>query len=102
VGKYLEKGHTYRGEQFKGARMVRYSRGWKSASARFSWVSPAAHKWRSLVGEMVKLCRGQDIDVLSKRFGRHWAFKALQILEEFPDSSPRFLCQALDRTSSPW
>lgn len=32
VGKYLEKGSQFRGEQFKGARMVRYSRGLPSAT----------------------------------------------------------------------
>jgi hypothetical protein len=82
VGKYLDKGCTYRGDSFKGARMVRYSQGWRAVSPRFSWVSDNAREWRQLVGSLVAMVGGDDTQALTHRFGRSWAWQTLQLIKQ--------------------
>ncbi len=86
VGKYLEKGSRYRGEQFKGARMVRYSRGWRVVSQHFSWRE-SGQKWREKIAEVAQILGAKDIDELRDQAGRYWAFKTLSILKAYPDAS---------------
>lgn len=98
VGKYLEKGSLHRGEQFKGARMIRHSKGWKMASGRFSWVSPAATQWRALVGGMMAEMHSDDLAMMSKRHGKKWAFRLLSIVQAEGCPTPSEAHSKLDRT----
>ena len=104
VGKYLEKGASYRGDQFKGARMVRYSRGWRCATPRFSWTSPAAMRWRALIGGMIEILGGDDLDCLRSQFGKAWAFKLLQLLQhgDIDGTDPCLALARLDALRSSW
>ncbi|MEO0797293.1 MAG: hypothetical protein AAFX93_19240 [Verrucomicrobiota bacterium] len=94
VGKYLEKGSRYRGEQFKGARMVRYSRGWRAVSQNFSWIE-TGQRWRRTIAQVAHLIGADDIEDLSNKAGRYWAFKALAILKVFPDANPVEIARVL-------
>jgi hypothetical protein len=93
VGKYIGKGSRYRGEQFKGARMVRYSQGWRSVGSRWSWMEHG-REWRSWVGDVARILGvpAGNMDVLRDRYGRHWAFKMLRLFEQ--DVQP-FLAAAI-------
>jgi len=101
VGKYLEKGCAFRGDQFKGARMVRYSQGWRAVSPRFSWNSPMAKKWRELVGQMVTICgpykHFTETRVLRVHFGKSWAFRAMLLIEKEGIRDPYELMTRLRR-----
>jgi hypothetical protein len=98
VGKYLDKGCAYRGDAFKGARMVRYSQGWRAVSPRFSWVSENARQWRQLVGSLVLMVGGgNDLQPLTDRFGRSWAWQTLQLVKGDPTLTPREILDALYR-----
>jgi len=90
VGKYIGKGSRYRGDQFKGARMVRYSQGWRAVGSRFSWVDGGV-RWRSLLAEVARVGGLDTLDDFTARYGRYWARKLLQILEADSDPSP-ILC----------
>lgn len=46
VGKYISKGIESRTEQFKGVRLVEYSRKAKIASTRFQFVTEGSAEWR--------------------------------------------------------
>lgn len=46
VGKYISKGIASRTEQFKGTRLVEYSRKAKIASTRFQFVTEGSSEWR--------------------------------------------------------
>lgn len=46
VGKYISKGIESRTEQFKGTRLVEYSRKAKIASTRFQFVTEGSAEWR--------------------------------------------------------
>lgn len=46
VGKYISKGIESRTEQFKGTRLVEYSRKSKIASTRFQFVTEGSAEWR--------------------------------------------------------
>jgi hypothetical protein len=94
VGKYLEKGSMYRGEQFKGARMVRYSRGWRAVSQNFAWRE-SGQSWRKLIAEVADLLHCKNMEVLRKRLGRYWAYKALSIFKAFPDVTAREIADVL-------
>lgn len=97
VGKYLDKGCAYRGDAFKGARMVRYSQGWRAVSPRFSWTSDGARNWRKLVGDLVSLVGGDDLSALSNRFGKSWAWQALQLVKRDATLSAEEVLETLRR-----
>jgi hypothetical protein len=97
VGKYLDKGCAHRGDAFKGARMVRYSQGWRAVSPQFSWVSQNARQWRQLVGSLVSMVGGNDTQSLTDRFGRSWAWQTLQLVKGDVTLTPREILDALYR-----
>lgn len=97
VGKYLDKGCSYRGDAFKGARMVRYSQGWRAVSPRFSWTSEGARNWRKLVGDLVFLVGGEDLSALSNRFGKSWAWQTLQLVKRDATLSAEDILETLWR-----
>lgn len=88
VGKYLEKGSMYRGEQFKGARMVRYSRGWRAVNQNFAWYESGL-KWRKMLVEVARELGVSSMEAMRERFGRYWAYKALTVIQVYPDASPK-------------
>lgn len=83
VGKYIGKGSRYRGEEFKGARMVRYSRGWRSVASRWSWAEHA-RPWRQWLGEVAGILgiAAGDMETFRNRYGRYWAWRLLRLFEE--------------------
>lgn len=87
VGKYIGKGGRYRGEDYKGARMVRYSHGWRCCSSRFSWVD-SGREWRAFVGSVARFAAVSDIEGMTEAFGSMWAFKLLKLLEHDSEVSP--------------
>ncbi|QYY35265.1 replication endonuclease [Ruficoccus sp. ZRK36] len=94
VGKYLEKGSQFRGEQFKGARMVRYSRGWRAVTQTFAWLD-TGREWRKLVAQLAHILGCDSLDALKERLGKKWAYHALNLLKTFPDATPLELAVVL-------
>jgi hypothetical protein len=80
VGKYLGKHFGARLEEDRGMRLVSYI-GERSASSRFSWVTPKAAAWRDGVRLLVGLLH--DVGELPRPtaegarevFGRSWVYK---------------------------
>lgn len=87
VGKYLEKGSQFRGKQFKGARMVRYSRGWRAVSQTFAWLD-TGREWRKLVAQLAHILGCDSLDAICERLGKKWAYQALSLLKGFRDVTP--------------
>jgi hypothetical protein len=89
IAKYISKGAEQRDDRFKGARWVRYSKGWRSALSQFAWASPGGwchRKKLALFSESAKL----EYSELAEAFGAKWAFKLGDILKsiailEYPD-----------------
>jgi hypothetical protein len=77
AGKYLEAGLKLRVHEWKGCRRVEYSRRgaaeWKSHGRRFSWMTPAAVKWRARVKAIAEAVAARNLDELAVRLGKHWS-----------------------------
>ena len=74
VGKYVSKCVINRRPEAKGARFVRYSQGWKTASVHFAWVTTRSWLWRKKVGILAKQLGAVDTDDLQRLCGKHWAY----------------------------
>lgn len=80
VGKYIAKHMDARQEQDKGARLVRYSRGARAGTTRFSFKSPGSAEWRrklAIFAEIVQ-CGHPDtivnkLEDLTRVLGPRWA-----------------------------
>lgn len=86
VGKYIRKHITNRKPEDKGARLVSYTKGAKTATTRFSWVGGRAAAWRA---GMAKLCpaialelRRTSVDeaFFKEHGGNRWAYTVLPIV----------------------
>lgn len=99
VGNYLKKGSMYRGEQFKGARMVRYSRGWRPFSQNFSWEE-GGKKWRKLVGEIAAIARVDSMEALTAKLGKQWAYRIRCLLNSYPDATAEEIASVLSKASA--
>ena len=81
VGKYISKGIESRTEQFKGTRLVEYSRKAKIASTRFQFVTEGSAEWRRKLAIFVH-CIADNTGcepsfeglrrVLGARWSYHW------------------------------
>lgn len=81
VGKYISKNVQQREERDKGSRLVEYSRGARTASTRFNFVSEGSQQWRqkmavfaAIVGHGVGLGRPAAFHELSTILGSSWAY----------------------------
>jgi hypothetical protein len=86
VGKYIRKHITNRKPEDKGARLVSYTKGAKTATTRFSWVGGRAALWRA---GMAKICpaialemrrASVDEDFFKTKGGDHWAYTILPVV----------------------
>lgn len=79
VGKYISKGIESRTEQFKGTRLVEYSRKAKIASTRFQFVTEGSAEWRrklSIFVHYISDNTGCDpsFEGLRKVLGSRWSY----------------------------
>lgn len=81
VGKYISKNVQQREERDKGSRLVEYSRGARTASTRFNFVSEGSKQWRqkmavfaAIVGHGLGLGRPAAFHELSAFLGSSWAY----------------------------
>lgn len=75
VGKYVQKHILARKDEDKGARLVSYSRGWKSYGANFQWNSKGAALWRSCLSEFAHAVGCRSYADLLPKLGKSWAHK---------------------------
>jgi len=79
VGKYISKGIESRTEQFKGVRLVEYSRKAKIASTRFQFVTEGSSEWRRKLGIFVHYISDNtgcepSFDGLRRVLGVRWSY----------------------------
>jgi len=79
VGKYISKGIEARTKQFKGTRLVEYSRKAKIASTRFQFVSEGSFEWRRKLAIFVHYISDNtgcepSFDGLRKVLGARWSY----------------------------
>jgi len=79
VGKYISKGIESRTEQFKGVRLVEYSRKAKIASTRFQFVTDGSAEWRRKLSIFVHYISDNmgcepSFDGLRKVLGSRWSY----------------------------
>jgi len=79
VGKYISKGIESRTEQFKGTRLVEYSRKAKIASTRFQFVTEGSAEWRRKLSIFVHYIADNtgceaSFDGLRRVLGARWSY----------------------------
>ena len=79
VGKYIGKHMMCREENDKGARLVSYSKGCRTMSTKFSWVTPGAAQWRNKVKIFAYLISEKTgceptFEGLREVLGSRWAY----------------------------
>ena len=91
VGKYISKHIAQRLEIDRGFRLVEYSRGARSASTRFSFVSDGSRRWRDkmaifarVVGYIQGLNRSCYFEEFKEFLGRHWAHRHREYIATLP------------------
>jgi len=85
VGKYISKGIEARTEQFKGTRLVEYSRKAKMASTRFQFVTDGSAEWRRKLCIFVHYISDNtgceaSFDGLRKVLGSRWSYHWRQFI----------------------
>lgn len=81
VGKYIAKHVEARSEDDKGVRLVRYSRGARAGTTRFSFNSAGGKEWRQKVARLAAFLEEQsgapcrEISDLSRIMGKRWAYR---------------------------
>lgn len=90
VGKYIGKHLEQRVDEDKGARLVRYSRGARAASTRFSWNTPGAKQWRFKVRQFAYLMARLNgccptMAGLAESLGPRWAYNWREFILTLPD-----------------
>jgi hypothetical protein len=81
VARYLAKQYGTRREE-KGARLVRYSKGWRTVHGRFSWVGDRDRKIRAdeRLEEIFKTLHVRNEVDAEERWGRGWKRHFLRLL----------------------
>lgn len=93
IGKYIGKHMEARDEADKGARLVRYSRGARTASTRFQFVSDGSAQWRAKVGAFVHYVAARTgceptFAGLRQVCGPRWAYKHREFIMSLPSGLP--------------
>ena len=92
VGKYINKCHMYRTAEFKGMRFIAFGKGFeRSSNMKFTWsgynykegkaIPTGAKKWRDTVGCIAEKVGAKDIDGLSVKLGKRWAYYLGQYIQ---------------------
>lgn len=89
IGKYIGKHMECRNDEDKGARLVRYSRGARTASTRFQFVTDGSAQWRFKVGTFVQYVAersGCDASFqgLREALGPRWAYHHREFIASLP------------------
>jgi hypothetical protein len=90
IGKYIGKHHAAREPRDKGFRLVEYSRGARTASTRFGWVTENAEQWRAKVRLFAQIAAAhygvpvESITDLSAFFGPRWAYHHREFIYSLP------------------
>jgi len=79
LGRYLSKGD--RTMQIKGARTVRYSKGFRVANNQFAWVSPGAFNWRKKIQKFAEF-NNVTYERMSHVYGSRWAYYLMKAFDE--------------------
>lgn len=91
VGKYINKCHMYRTSEFKGMRFVAFGKGFeRSSSMRFTWsgynykdgkaIPTGGKKWRDTVGEVAEKIGATEIEGITKKLGKRWAWHLMEYI----------------------
>jgi len=89
---YLSKGE--RTEQIKGARTVRYSKGFRVANNQFTWIRSKAYRWRACMGKFAELINVK-YDQMSGIYGHRWAYRFKTAFEEMGISEAEQICKEI-------
>jgi len=91
VGKYIAKHTENRDHQDKGIRLVRFSRGARCGTTRFSFLSKGSTEWRRKCATFAVIVQAHfpdtpinDISDFSKVLGKKWAFKNREFILDLP------------------
>jgi len=87
IASYLTKGLIYRRPQDKGARLVRYSKGWQRVYSNRAGNSPYDQLWRAKLAVFARTVLGEGLcnsgpclardpfDMLRLKLGNRWAYR---------------------------
>jgi len=92
LGRYLSKGE--RTQQIKGARTVRYSKGFRVANSQFAWVSTGAYKWRREVKKFAEY-NNVTYEQMSKVYGSRWAYYLMKAFKEREIRTPEEISESV-------
>ena len=91
VGKYIAKHTEARTQDDKGVRLVRYSRGARCGTTRFTFLSPGSSEWRRKCATFAVIVQAHfpdqtinDISDFSKVLGKRWAYKNREFILDLP------------------
>jgi hypothetical protein len=91
VGKYISKHTEARQQNDKNVRLVRYSRGSRSGTTRFSFLSNGSKEWRRKLKTFAVIVQTHypdipinDISDFSKVLGKNWAHKNREFILDLP------------------
>lgn len=91
VGKYISKHMEARKEEDKGVRLVRYSKGARAGTTRFSFNSPGAKEWRRKLATFAEIIQSMYPDRRVNRFmdlteilGPRWAYHHRDFILSLP------------------
>lgn len=94
VGKYIGKHLDQRVDEDKNARLVRYSKGSRVATTRYSWATPGAAEWRYKVKRFAMIMsktRGcpPTMKGLAAALGPRWAYNWREFILSLPPAPPQ-------------
>ena len=91
VGKYISKHIDCREHQDKGVRLVRYSRGARCGTTRFTFLTSGSAEWRRKCATFAVIVQAHfpdqtinDISDFSKVLGKRWAYKNREFILDLP------------------
>jgi hypothetical protein len=74
VAKYQAAVLAARNANLKGARLVRFSHGWRNASPRFAWHSAGGWLWRAKLARFAQAIGARRYNDLKTKYGSRWAY----------------------------
>lgn len=99
IGKYIGKHMESRQEADKGARLVRYSRGARVATTRYSFVSEGSQQWRSKLRSFAYYVSERTgcaptMEGIREVCGPRWAYHHRELIMSMPYAAPVAGCEA--------
>jgi len=74
VRSYVSTSLHSRSPEQKGARIVRYSQGWRCASAQFAWNTTNGWLWRAKLARFAASLGAKELSDLKRICGARWAY----------------------------